>query len=61
MVHEKIKDRKRLFPDKEGTGKGKKPKDHIAYILIPTDRLVKACPGVENPTLIFKDGNFTRA
>lgn len=66
MVYEKIKERKRLFPEKEKE-KPKKVKDEKVIdekkirIEMPEDRLVKACPGVKNPTLIFKDGKFMRA
>ncbi len=60
MVHEKIKERKRIFPEME---RPKKTIDEMGrkHIEIPSGRLVKACPGVKNPGLIFKDGKFVRA
>lgn len=68
MVHEKIKERKRLFQEEEEEKpvktKGeanKKGERRARGIEMPKDRLVKACPGVKNPKLIFKDGKFMRA
>lgn len=67
MVHEKIKERKRLFPEKEKPpkkpkgGEGAEEEKDVEGIEMPEDRLVKACPGEKNPTLIFKDGKFMRA
>jgi hypothetical protein len=69
MVYEKIKERKRLFPEKEKPRKPKIDKEDKGdegdsekeHIEMPEDRLVKACPNVKNPSLVFKDGKFMRA
>lgn len=62
MVYEKIKERKRLFPEIERE-RPKKTIDEMGrkHVEMPSGRLVKACPGVKNPGLIFKDGKFVRA
>lgn len=64
MVYDKIKERKRIFPDKDkdkGKPKDERDEEDIGTrIEMPEERLVKACPGVKNPTLIFKDGKFMR-
>jgi hypothetical protein len=70
MVHEKIKERKRLFPEKEKPrrerekekgGKEKRIKKIEGVVQMPEGRLVKACPGTKNPALVFKDGKFVKA